>query len=1058
MTLHNDELSQNELSQNELSRREFLSAAASLAALLALGGAHEAEAANAPAGGGRVGTSYFDTGRLFVVSSSHQDTGWMDTPAACRQFRIERDIMPALEMMHKDPKYTFCMEATLHLMEFLEAHPEMRGEIIQRMKEGRLEFGATYNQPYESWLSGEELIRETYYGRRWIMKNLPGCDARVAFNADPPERSLQMQQILAKAGIPYMFISRYREGLYQWLSPDGTSILVYTPGHYSKHLSFLNNSLENSFRLINTEMTEQSPYYQKRQIPPVHCLINTTDFAQPTDFSPLIAAWNAQAGAHPAMGYGSMRGFFETINNPDAHFDTIAGERPDVWVYITGPTHHWTASVKREAARLLPAAETFTTIACLLAGNFDKWPAKELDAAWKDEIYMDHGIGGNNGHITDAVFHHKIENARDTGRNLLDKALGDIASQVKSKRKLGTPVTVFNDLSWQRSGPVEVDISADAHLVDADGKEIPHQMTTLGRAEDINVAIGAKASADSMFSADYDPAKAVDGRWDVRDPNPETGPSSKWNSAVGNGPHWLALDFGQPRSIHKVVIRHEGVIGAFGGETKYNTADYQIQGGDTADGPWIDLVPAVVGNTASLTTHSFAPKTIRFLRLYITKGAACDSTARIYEVQAFQSSAPKPRLLFIAADVPALGYKTYCLAPGKSTLQPRVNDASPDTIENNFYRIKLAPGGIASIFDKQQNRELLKTDKFLGGEVFTMLSVAENNRAEGTDAGEFGSVLLPVMDASFDRVSIHKPAWKVLENGTLRTVYQLEQPMSDTTVRQRVVIWHSIKRIDCEVDLNDFNGTLWREYHMALPLAAEKPTIAYEVPMGVVEIGKDELPTTGGYAYGNLNYTDQCRDIHPRMMQNFVDASDSRGGLTMSSSVSVFDWVDPTTNPVTYPVIQPVLLATRKSCNGTGVWYPQAGTHNYRFSLTTHEGGWRNGRKDGIAANHPLHTVVGAAVAATAGLPTEQSFASVTADNLIISTLKKCEDDNSVIARIYEVDGRNSDATVKLIKPVQSAKGTNLIEEEGKSLTVTGGNAEIHVGHHAIETIKLNIK
>ncbi len=57
MTLNQNELNQNELNQNELSRREFLSAAATLAALLALGGAHEAEAANAPAGGGRVGIS-----------------------------------------------------------------------------------------------------------------------------------------------------------------------------------------------------------------------------------------------------------------------------------------------------------------------------------------------------------------------------------------------------------------------------------------------------------------------------------------------------------------------------------------------------------------------------------------------------------------------------------------------------------------------------------------------------------------------------------------------------------------------------------------------------------------------------------------------------------------------------------------------------------------------------------------------------------------------------------------------------------------------------------------
>ena len=29
--------------------------------------------------------AYFSNGKLLIVSSSHQDTGWMDTPAACRQ-------------------------------------------------------------------------------------------------------------------------------------------------------------------------------------------------------------------------------------------------------------------------------------------------------------------------------------------------------------------------------------------------------------------------------------------------------------------------------------------------------------------------------------------------------------------------------------------------------------------------------------------------------------------------------------------------------------------------------------------------------------------------------------------------------------------------------------------------------------------------------------------------------------------------------------------------------------------------------------------------------------
>jgi hypothetical protein len=1015
--------------------------------------------------------TYFNNGSIFIVSSSHQDTAWMDTPAACRRFRIEHNIMPAMEMMRNNPDYTFCMEGTLHLMEFLEAHPEMRDEVIQRMKEGRLEFGATYNQPYESWLSGEELVRETYFGRRWIKKNLPGCDAQVAFNPDPPARSLQMQQILSRAGIPYMFISRYHEGLYRWQSPDGSSVLLYTPGHYGNHRAFLDGKPEECAHAILGKLDQQGPYYEQRSIPPTYCLINSEDFSKPVDFAPLIRFWNQQPAAPdgakgPSMRYASIRGFFQAIDKPSAHFDTVRGERPDVWVYITGPTHHWTASVRREAARLLPAAETFTTFACLLDGNFRTWPTKEFDAAWMDEIYIDHGIGGKNGHITDEVFQRKVESARHAGRTLLDKALGKIAAQVKTDPRRGTPVQVFNTLSWQRSGPVEIDlpqaITGPVRVVDGDGKEIPSQLTTLGEPDEVNVAaatMGAKAAASSVLSPDYGPEKAINGKWAVRDPDAALGSPDKWNSAAGaGGPHSLVIDFGQPRTIHRVVIRHEGVVGAFGGETKYNTADFQVQFAAAAAGPWTGLVAPVVGNTASLTVHSFAPKSVRFLRVFVTKGSAFDAQARIYEVQAFGRIVPRPKLLFVAGNIPPLGYKTFYLAASDSKLKPSVHAAGPGNCENQFYRITLAPGGVQSIFDKQQGRELLNTGKFLGGEVFTMLSVAPDNRGAGTDAGEFGAVPQPVMDSTFDRIATHKPKWKIIENGALRTVYQLEQPLSDTTVRQRLVVWHAIKRIDCEVDLNDFNGTLWREFRMALPLSAEKAQIAYEVPMGIVEIGKDEIPTTGGHAYGKLDYFQQARDIRPRMVQDFVDASDERGGVTMSSDVSVFDWKDPTRDPVAYPVLQPVLLASRKSCNGQGNWYPQAGNHTYRFALTTHEGGWRAGRKDGIAANHLLQAVVGALPAADAALPPEMSFASVSADNLMISTLKKCEDDESVVVRVYDIEGKNSNAAIKLFRRVGGAQRTNLIEEGGETLNVDNGSAQCPVGHNAIETIKLSLK
>ena len=1015
------------------------------------------------------GGEYFSGGSVSIVSSSHQDTAWMDTPDACRRFRIEQNLMPALEMMKKDKTYCFAMECTLHLMEFLEAHPERRAEVAALMKEGRLEWGATYNQPYESWLSGEELIRQAYYGRRWITKNFPGCDAKVAFNPDVPARAWQMQQILAKAGIPYLFTSRYHEGLYRWASPDGSSVLMYTPGHYCNPMGLLQQAPASAVQGIQAKLEEQGGYYAKRQIPPAYCLINSADFSKPSDFSPLITQWQVQAALKdalpaPKLRYGSILDFFTAIDKPQAKFDRAGGERPDVWLYITGPTHHWTSSIRREAARLLPAAETFTTFASLLKGDFHDWPTKAFDQAWMDEIYIDHGIGGKNGHITDEVFYRKVENARDAGARLLGQALDTIACQVKAQPAAATPVAVFNTLSWTRSAPVAITVpetlAGPVHIEDSDGKEVPSQSTALGLPDEVNVAAaqGARATASSMFSPAYDAGKAIDGKWAVQDPNDGLGASDKWNSVAGAGPHWLAIDLGRPRTIHRVVVRHEGVLGVFRDETRFNTADFQIQGADAAAGPWTDLVPPVVGNTLSLTTHDFAPATLRFLRILITKGTqpGADQIARIYEVQAFAKAPVPPRqLVFVATDVPALGYKTYRLAAGEPKVAATSSAATPEGCENQAYRVELAPGGIKGIYDKRQKRELLNTGKFLGGEVFTMLSVAPNNRGGGTDAGEFGAIPMPVPDASFDRVADHKPAWKIIEQGPVRIVYQLEQPLADTTVRQRVIVWQQLKQIDCEADLLNFNGRLWREFRLALPLALEKPQLAYEVPMGVVEIGKDEVSTTGGHAYGGLTYFEQCKDIRPRMVQNFIDASDGNGGLTMSTSAAAFDWIDPTAAPVAYPVLQPVLLASRKSCNGEGVWYPQAGDHQYRFSISSHAGGWRNGRQDGIAANHPLQAVVGVKPAPGAALPPEMSFASVSASNVMVGTIKKCEDDNSVIVRLYDIEGKDSTATLKLFKPVKNAEQTNIIEEGGKPLPVKKGTVEIPVGHHAIETIKI---
>ena len=841
-------------------------------------------------------------GALSIISSSHQDIAWMNSPEKCVEFRDKNVISPALALLAKDPGYAFTMENMLNFMEYLERHPDRRDDIARFTREGRMEWGATFNQPYESLLGGEQLIRETYFGRRWIKKNFPGSDARVYFNPDVPGRSMQMPQILSKAGIPYMVMSRYHEGYYRWASPDGTSVLAYSPGHYGNAAAYLNAAPAEGAKAIAEKVAKWKDYHDSRGLPPQFPLLNSVDFSQPTDFGGLIKYWNgAPKGpldVQLTMRYSSARRFFEALDVKTARLESITGERPNLWLYIHGPTHHWAVSAGREAGRLLPAAETFSTIRALLEGSFKDYPAARFEAAWMAAIYPDHGWGGKEGQITDRLFRKKYEFARDEGREILSSALTAIAGRVKTQAGKGIPVVVFNPLSWVRTDPVVCEVapgSAPFRIVDGAGKDVAHQILP-------------------------------------------------------------ALD---------------------------------------------DQTPGTV------------------------------------------------RVEFVAADVPGLGYKTFYVVAGGPAADNAATAAHPAVIENVSYRIELAPGGVKSIFDKQLGREILNTGKFLGFEIFTMQSV-------GNGAGEFGRVQQPTMEG-FDKLGLHGPAWKFSaeQSGPVRTVFTLEQPLKNCIIREKLVVWNDIKRIDCEVDILRWDGDPYREFRIALPVRADEGRVAYEVPLGVVEVGKSEIAGTGGPAYGNLVYDELCSDIRPREVQNFIGAGDDSLGVTLSTSVAVCDFKDPTDSPVPYPVLQPILLASRRSCHGEGNWYLQEGDHHYRFSLTSDGPGWRSGYKQGIQPNNPLIALVNPAAGAGASLPESMSFLSLSAPNVLVSTLKKAEDDDSVILRVYDIEGKDSEARLNLFVPVKTADMVNIIEEEATPLKQAKDGLSLKVGHYAIETFRL---
>jgi alpha-mannosidase len=398
-------------------------------------------------------------------------------------------------------------------------------------------------------------------------------------------------------------------------------------------------------------------------------------------------------------------------------------------------------------------------------------------------------------------------------------------------------------------------------------------------------------------------------------------------------------------------------------------------------------------------------------------------------------------LCFIAMNVPSIGYKTYYLNPEDKPVGAS-KPANKSSFENQFYKVQLSDGGISSVFDKQLNAELLETHKFKGGEVFTVHS-------EGTGAGEFADIQKTDMQG-FDKASNYKSTWKISSGGDVYTEFFNRQPIRNAVIEQKIRIFSTIKRIDIEIALLNYEGVLYREYRMALPLKMNEGQVSYEVPYGVLNVGKDEMAGAAGERYKT-----PCKEIHPRGIGNWIGASNTEFGVTLSSSVAVADYIDPTDHPVSETILQPILISSRRSCHGEGNEYLQTGDHFFSFSLTSHKPDWGNRYRPGMEANEKLRVVFQPEPYADASLPEELSFFSVDQDNLLISAVKKSEDEDAAVIRVYNISGRETAVRIKGFKTFSQAAKLNLIEEQINPITVENGTILQNIGKFAIETYSL---
>jgi alpha-mannosidase len=370
------------------------------------------------------------------------------------------------------------------------------------------------------------------------------------------------------------------------------------------------------------------------------------------------------------------------------------------------------------------------------------------------------------------------------------------------------------------------------------------------------------------------------------------------------------------------------------------------------------------------------------------------------------------QMLFLPEEVPAFGYKTYWLewrneAP-KLAARARI-DVDSLTMSNSFYSLKIDPerGGLTNWVDYQRNREWI-ANKPSGLQIL------------GEKGGE-NSALNFNYDGTSDRLKLIEPPI-VLETGPLRARLLTKYKYGNSEIAQEYLVYAMLPRVEMRYRANwaERNKTLKVVYPFQLfdgKLMTEIPFAALERPMNGAEV----------------------------LMQKWLDLSNEQYGVTIANDSKYGADVQD-------GVVRVTALRAPDSPDAKA----DEGEHHFALAINTHNGDWKNGGAAQTGHNFNLPLMARVVQQQNGALPPKHSFVNVEPPRVIVSALKKSEDDADWILRIYESAGQPATATITLPFAAKLVREVDLIEWNAKPLPLTGQKVTVNLGAWEVKTVKIS--
>ena len=437
---------------------------------------------------------------IFLVPHTHLDVGYTDYQAKVAEAQ-SRTLDEAIQMIHDHPDFRFSSDGYWCVRQFLAGRSEeQKKQLFQMVRDKKIFVPTVEASVLTGFPSLETLLRSLYPAFQFHQKH--GGDPDYADITDVPSYSWSYASVMAAAGLKYfaaasdnyrapvLLLGRLHEkSPFWWEGPDGGRILMWYSRHYHQMTTLFGMPPQiaggHDSLPIFLQIYSRPEYKSDATLVYGTQVENTDLFPQQAS---LAEEWN-EIYAYPRLTYS---GFSEAIGYITRQLgDSIPAVRGDGGPYwedgIISATR--SAVLERETEQRALAAEKFSTLSSLVNPHLQ--PEDEaLKRLWNNMVLYDEHTWGADRSVSNPKSQETVEQwaikegfaaqAKKDVDYVLRRGLAALADYIYDP--MGT-LLVFNPLSWQRSGMVEMDLDKGLELVDlATNRAVPYEVLSTGPA------------------------------------------------------------------------------------------------------------------------------------------------------------------------------------------------------------------------------------------------------------------------------------------------------------------------------------------------------------------------------------------------------------------------------------------------------------------------------------------------------------------------------------------------------------------------------------------------